>query len=161
MAREERIELVSDLIQGLREAEEKIRDYTGPIPEKITLPNGTVLTEQSSWSEFGQAQNLWTNGGWQPDPSQLKAIVLWSTRHIPEGSTIGQYIHGEISSEDLITQFSSPEKASLTKKRQTIFEVILRQAASQEEWKESLAGLMLANEISEEEIELELEKRKG
>ena len=161
MSNGEKLELVSDLMETLRQAQKLGAEFDGPVLKTVFLPGNSELTEGSSWTEIVEALRLWQEGKWQASNQELKTLTTFARNNVSESSTLGQFMHGQIDEDELVSQVSMPVSPSLEQRRKTIFEVILRQAKSGEEWKESLAGLMLANEIQVEEVEAELTRRKG
>lgn len=159
MPERENLEIVSDLMESLRKAYLMTAEYEGPIPGRVPLPGEMDLDENSSWTEIVKALRLWRDGSWQASSAELKALTKFAQNIVSESSTLGQFIDGRIDEVEMVSQVAMPVSASIDQRKKTIFEVIIKQALSGEEWKDSLAGLMLANEISVEEVETELSRR--
>tara|TARA_Y100001978_G_scaffold190651_1_gene194040 strand:- start:393 stop:884 length:492 start_codon:yes stop_codon:yes gene_type:complete len=160
MPERESLEIVSDLMESLRKAYLMTAEFEGPIPERVSLPGEMHLDENSSWTEIVEALRMWRDGSWQASPAELKALTKFAQNIVSESSTLGQFLDGRIDEEEMVSQMAMPVSASLEQRKKTIFEVIIKQALSGEEWKDNLAGLMLANEISIEEVETELSRRR-
>lgn len=159
MTEKENLDLVSDTMEIIRKAAAAFKHYGGPLPDEVVLAEDYILTEKSSWDELVTAYRLWDMGGWHAEARELKALSTWACKTVPANSAVGRFIRGVINEEEMVTQVALPLSATLEDRRFTILEVIIRHAESGEEWKESLAGLMVANEITQEQVEEELVKR--
>ncbi|MEZ4544880.1 MAG: hypothetical protein R3C24_13425 [Cyanobacteriota/Melainabacteria group bacterium] len=148
MPDKENLDLVSDTMEIIRKAADVFKHYRGPLPDEVVLADDFILTEKSSWDELVTAYRMWDLGGWHAEARELKALSTWACKTVPANSAVGRFIRGAIDEEEMVTQVALPVSATLEDRRLTILEVILRHAASGEEWKESLAGLMVANEIT-------------